>query len=117
MPVVSDAMGVLSSRDLQNCRNGTFVRTGCVIARQRPGTAKGFIFLSMQDETVISNVIVSPDLYEQNEKLVRRSKFLWVEEPLQNDGDVVHVKATRLATLLNGKQAQGQLAIQSHDFY
>jgi error-prone DNA polymerase len=112
------AMGVLSSRDLQNCRSGTFVRTaGCVIARQRPGTAKGFIFLSMQDETGISNVIVSPDLYEQNEKLVRRSKFLWVEGPLQNDGGVVHVKATRLATLLNGKQAQGQLAIQSHDFH
>ncbi len=112
------AMGVLSSIDLQNCRSGMYVRTaGCVIARQRPGTAKGFIFLSMQDETGISNVIVSPDLYEQNETLVRRSKFLWVEGPLQNDGGIVHVKAVRLSKLPRSKQAQGQLAIQSHDFH
>ena len=47
--------------DLQHCRNGVFVRTaGCVIARQRPGTAKWFIFLSMEDETGIANVIVTP---------------------------------------------------------
>jgi error-prone DNA polymerase len=55
--------GVLSAQELRRCRNGEFVRTaGCVIARQRPGTAKGFIFLSMEDETGIANVIVTPDL-------------------------------------------------------
>jgi error-prone DNA polymerase len=112
------AMGVLTSIDLQNCRSGMFVRTaGCVIARQRPGTAKGFIFLSMQDETGILNVIVSPHLYEQNEEIVRKKKFLWVEGPLQNDGGVVHVKAVQLAELSHSRQNQGQLAIQSHDFH
>jgi len=52
---------------------------GCVIARQRPGTAKGFIFISMEDETGIANVIVTPDVYEQNRLVVTRSKFLLVE--------------------------------------
>ena len=72
---------------------------GCVIARQRPGTAKGFIFLSMEDETGIANVIVTPDLYERDRLVVTRSKFILVEGPLQNQDGVIHVKATRLATL------------------
>jgi error-prone DNA polymerase len=45
-------------------------RAGCVIARQRPGTAKGFIFISMEDETGIANVIVTPDLYERDRLVV-----------------------------------------------
>ena len=72
---------------------------GCVIARQRPGTAKGFIFLSLEDETGIANVIVTPDVYERNRLLVTRSKFLMVEGLLQNQDGVVHVKAAKLATL------------------
>src|ERR1700734_3024201 len=53
-----------SAEELRHCRDGEFVKTaGCVIARQRPGTAKGFIFISMEDETGIANVIVTPDLY------------------------------------------------------
>ena len=72
---------------------------GCIIARQRPGTAKGFIFLSMEDETGIANVIVTPDLYERERLLVTRSKFLLVEGPLQNQDGVIHVKAARLMPL------------------
>src|SRR6185312_15694597 len=54
---------VLSARELTFCKDGEVVRTaGCIIARQRPGTAKGFVFLSMEDETGIANVIVTPDL-------------------------------------------------------
>ena len=68
---------VLSAEELRACRDGEYVRTaGCVIARQRPGTAKGFIFLSMEDETGIANVIVTPDLYDRDRLLVVRSKFL-----------------------------------------
>src|SRR5262249_4023088 len=77
--------GVLSSIDLRHCRKGEFVKTaGCVIARQRPGTAKGFIFLSLEDETGIANVIVTPDLYERERLQVTTSKFLAVEGKLQN---------------------------------
>jgi error-prone DNA polymerase len=105
--------GVLSSEDLRHCRDGGFVRTaGCVIARQRPGTAKGFIFLSMEDETGIANVIVTPDLYELDRLVVTRSKFLLVEGTLQNQDGVIHVKAVRLSTL-----STSGLDLRSHDFH
>jgi error-prone DNA polymerase len=105
--------GVLSSEDLRHCRDGGFVRTaGCVIARQRPGTAKGFIFLSMEDETGIANVIITPDLYEQDRLVVTRSKFLLVEGTLQNQDGVIHVKAVRLSTL-----STSGLDLRSHDFH
>jgi len=55
-----------------------------VIARQRPGTAHGFIFLSLEDETGIANAIVDPDLYEANRSLVTSAKFLLIEGALQN---------------------------------
>jgi DNA polymerase III alpha subunit len=71
---------VLSAEKLRQRHDGEFVRAvGCAIARQRPGTAKGFIFISMGDETAIANVIVTPDRYERNRLVVTRSKFLLVE--------------------------------------
>jgi error-prone DNA polymerase len=89
------------------------VRTaGCVIARQRPGTAKGFIFLSMEDETGIANVIITPDVYERNRLLVTRSKFLMVEGQLQNQDSVVHVKAAKLISL-----SVNVPEMHSHDFH
>ncbi len=104
---------ILSAAELRTCRDGEYVRTaGCVIARQRPGTAKGFIFISMEDETGIANVIVTPDLYERDRLVVTRSKFLLVEGPLQNQDNVVHVKAVRLSEL-----SDSALELQSHDFH
>jgi error-prone DNA polymerase len=104
---------VLSSAELKKCRDGEYVRTaGCVIARQRPGTAKGFIFISMEDETGIANVIVTPKLYEQDRLVVTRSKFLLVEGTLQNQDNVVHVKAVRLIEL-----SSNALEVRSHDFH
>jgi error-prone DNA polymerase len=104
---------ILSAAELRTRRDGEFVRAaGCVIARQRPGTAKGFIFISMEDETGIANVIVTPDLYDRNRLVVTRSKFLLVEGMLQNQDNVIHVKATRLAAL-----SDHALELQSHDFH
>jgi error-prone DNA polymerase len=91
---------VMSARELMQCRDGQYVRTaGCVIARQRPGTAKGFIFISMEDETGIANLIVTPDLYERERLVVTRSKFIFAEGVLQNQDGVVHVKAMQLKAL------------------
>jgi error-prone DNA polymerase len=105
--------GILSARELKDCRDREFVRVaGCVIARQRPGTAKGFIFLSMEDETGIANVIVTPDLYDRDRLIVTQSKFLLVEGPVQNQDNVIHVKAMRLTAL-----SDRALAVQSHDFH
>jgi error-prone DNA polymerase len=104
---------ILSAKELREQKDGNYVRTaGCIIARQRPGTAKGFIFLSMEDETGIANVIVTPDLYERERLVVTRSKFLIVEGPLQNQDGVIHVKATRLMAF-----SDGALALRSHDFH
>jgi error-prone DNA polymerase len=105
--------GVQSAEELKHCRDGEFVRAaGCIIARQRPGTAKGFIFISMEDETGIANVIVTPDLYDRNRLVVTRSKFLLVEGQLQNQDGVIHVKATRLTAL-----SESALELRSHDFH
>jgi error-prone DNA polymerase len=104
---------ILSANELKDQPDGCFVRVaGCVIARQRPGTAKGFIFISMEDETGISNVIVTPDLYERDRLVVTRSKFLLVEGNLQNQDGVIHIKATQLKEF-----SSLSLEIQSHDFH
>ena len=66
---------VLTAQELKTARDGDYVRTaGFIIARQSPGTAKGFIFLSMEDETGIANVIITPDLYERERVVVARAK-------------------------------------------
>jgi error-prone DNA polymerase len=107
------AQNVLTAEDLRRCRDGQWVRAaGCIIARQRPGTAKGFVFLSMEDETGIANIIVTPQIYEQNQVIVTRSRFLLVEGPLQNQDNVIHVKAARLTAL-----SDRAIETRSHDFH
>ena len=103
---------VKTARELLTCRDGEFVRgAGFVIVPQRPGTAKGFIFFSMEDETGIANVIVTPDLYER-EKRMMTFKVLMVEGRLQNQDGVIHIKAHHLAPL-----PDGALATNSKDFH
>jgi error-prone DNA polymerase len=107
------AQKVLTAEDLRTRRDGEWVRAaGCIIARQRPGTAKGFVFLSMEDETGIANIIVTPQMYEQNQVTVTRARFLLVEGPLQNQDNVIHVKAARLTAL-----SDNAVEIHSHDFH
>lgn len=106
-------MGVLSARELQQQPDGRRVcAAGAVIARQRPGTALGFIFLSMEDETGIANIIIHPQLYERERVLVTRGKFLKVHGKLQNQDGVVHVKAEELELL-----QVAAIELRSHDFH
>ncbi len=104
---------VASAEELRSIENGRHVRiAGCVIARQRPGTAKGFIFLSIEDETGIANAIITPQLYEQNRRVIATERFLVIEGKLQNIDKVIHVRAQRVESLhLN------QVAAPSHDFH
>jgi error-prone DNA polymerase len=89
--------GFLSAKDLEECRTERRVRiAGRVICRQRPGTAKGFVFLSLEDETGIANIIVAPDVFEQNRLIVTRSRFLSIVGKMQNQEGVIHVKAQQL---------------------
>src|SRR5262249_58458728 len=99
--------------DLAHLPDGQYTRVaGCVIARQRPGTAKGFVFLSLEDETGISNVIVNPDLYEKFRKVINREKFLCVEGVLQNQDNLISIRASRVEPV-----SISAAEMQSHDFH
>ena len=105
--------GVLRAVDLPHARNGRRIRVaGSVITRQRPGTAKGFVFLTLEDETGIANIIVRPDLFDRNRLTILEQPFLLVDGILQNQEGVTSVKAERLHALANAA-----IAIDSHDFY
>ncbi len=108
-----DAIGVRKASDLAALPNGKYLRIGgCVIARQRPGTAKGFVFLSLEDETGVANAIIMPDLFQKNRLLVTSEQFLMVEGILQNQDNVVSVKARRVMPL-----SITQAETSSHDFH
>jgi error-prone DNA polymerase len=70
-----------------------------VICRQRPGTAKGFVFLSLEDETGISNVIVPPALYEKTRLLIASESFLRIDGLVQQHEGVTHVRALQIHPL------------------
>ena len=92
--------GILSAEELAQGHSNQPVRiAGCVIARQRPGTAKGFVFLSLEDETGIANVILAPDVFERDRTVVTRARFLLIEGLLQNQDGVIHVKAQIISPL------------------
>jgi error-prone DNA polymerase len=108
-----EAMGIRKANELCRIPHGQHLRIGgCVIARQRPGTAKGFVFLSLEDETGVANAIINPDLFQQNRLLVGSEQFLMVEGVLQNQDNVISVKAERVLPL-----DVTRAKTTSHDFY
>jgi error-prone DNA polymerase len=105
--------GVIPAGDLEAMSDGIYTRiAGVVIARQRPGTANGFIFLSLEDETGISNAIINPQLYERNRVAVTRGKILQIDGTLQNQDGVVSVKASVVRIL-----DLSRVDVRSHDFH
>ena len=108
-----DRQGVVPSSKLASLPDGTFVSVaGAVIARQRPGTAKGFVFLSLEDETGIANIIIAPPLFEKEHTTVVRRSFLIVRGTLQNQDGVISVKAGRVEPFVFL-----QTKMSSHDFH
>jgi error-prone DNA polymerase len=104
--------GVLRAVDLARGTHGRRVRVaGAVITRQRPGTAKGFVFLTLEDETGIANIIVRPDLFSEQRAAIIGSPYLLVEGVLQIQEGVTSVKAERVIPL-----AEGGPEPRSHDF-
>jgi DNA-directed DNA polymerase III PolC len=107
------ALGIHPASALKSIPSGRRLRIGgCVIARQRPGTAKGFVFLSLEDETGIANAIVTSDLLQKNRILLISERFLMIEGILQNQDNVISVKAERVLPL-----SITQAATSSHDFH
>lgn len=107
-------VGLDRACDLGRRRHGEWACTGgAVICRQRPGTAKGFVFISLEDETGVANVVVAPRLFEKERLRITQEPFLRVEGWVQNRDGVVHLKAVRLRPL-----ALPQLPpVGSHDFH
>lgn len=92
-----NGLGVTPARDLPKVPNGGLVRVaGAVIVRQRPGTAKGIMFLSMEDETGIANVVVMPDMFDDRRIVLVTEPYLLIEGKVQNVDNVIHVLARRV---------------------
>ena len=106
-------MGIYRASDLAHLPNGQRLRIGgCVIARQRPGTAKGMMFMSLEDETGIANAIFTPDLLQKNRVLLISERFLMIEGILQNQDNVIHIRAEKVSPL---RVTQAETV--SHDFH
>ena len=106
------AMGIHSAMEAKNLVDGAQAMiAGCVITRQRPGTAKGLIFMTLEDETGTARVIVKPDFYEKNRMAVLYERFVQVSGTIQNRDGTVHVIAKRIGPL-----AVSAAETSSHDF-
>ncbi|HEX4262937.1 MAG TPA: error-prone DNA polymerase [Verrucomicrobiae bacterium] len=106
--------GILRAADLPTAKHGSMVRiAGNVICRQRPGTAKGFVFVSLEDETGISNAIVTPPMFEANRLVITEEPFLTIEGRLQHINGVIHIKAQRIERL----EYDPAVASRSYDFH
>jgi error-prone DNA polymerase len=108
-----DRMGVLRAGELENIAHGRRVRVaGAVITRQRPGTAKGVVFITLEDETGVANLILWPDFFQENRVVVMSEPFLLAEGVVQKQDGVIHVKVEQL-------RPAGNLALEmeSHDFH
>ena len=105
---------VKTSRELMHLKSGTRVTTaGLVICRQRPGTAKGFVFISLEDETGISNAIVKPQLFEELRLVITQENFLQITGKLQTRENVFVVQAQNIERL----EANNLAGTDSYDFH
>ena len=106
-------MDVLCSREIEAAADGQRVRVaGAVITRQRPGTAKGFCFITLEDETGVSNLILSPQVFQAHRLVVTHETFVLAEGILQNTDGTAAVKTEVLKAL-----SPPELGIESHDFH
>ncbi|MEP6911775.1 MAG: error-prone DNA polymerase [bacterium] len=106
-------LGACRAIDMQKMNDGSVVKVaGWVIVRQRPGTAKGFVFLTLEDETGVANVIITPQLFDQYRLVLVDHPFLLISGTLQNQDNVVSVKARSVRTL-----SFNVAAAPSHDFH
>ena len=115
------ARGIVPSERLAKLANGKRVSVaGLVLVRQRPGTAKGVIFATLEDETGVANIIVWPPIFERYRRIVLGSRLLAVEGTLQREGLVIHVIAksvSDLSPMLDHLAEGTPLPVASRDFH
>ncbi len=106
------ARGVLAARELRAAPNGRWVTTaGHVIVRQRPGSAKGFCFLTLEDETGTANAVLTPDQFQRFRTPLHTAKLIEIEGPVQNVEGVIHVRIRKLRPLSTERKLP-----DSHDY-
>jgi error-prone DNA polymerase len=106
-------LGACRAIDTQQMRDGSLIKVaGWVIVRQRPGTAKGFVFLTLEDETGVANVIITPQLFDKYRLVLVDHPFLLISGKLQNQDNVFSVKAKTVKPL-----SFNVAAVPSHDFH
>jgi error-prone DNA polymerase len=104
--------GSLTAAELREVPNGRWVRTaGFVIVRQRPGSAKGFCFLTLEDETGTSNAVLTPKQFKRFRVPLHTASILELEGPIQNVEGVIHVRVQKLEPLVPRKGLP-----DSHDY-
>lgn len=90
-------------------RDGRHVRlAGLVLVRQKPGSAKGVMFITLEDETAIANLVIWPSLYEKQRRLILTASMMGVEGRIQREGDVVHVVVRKLHDLSGDLASLGE---------
>jgi error-prone DNA polymerase len=106
------ALGVKTAAELVEAKHGRRVKAGglCIV-RQRPGTAKGFVFLSLEDETGISNIVIDPATFEKNRRPILSAALLVVEGRLEKMDGVTAVKGDRFWSFRDALDG-----VQSRDF-
>ena len=108
-----DRQGVRTAQDLHTLRDGQLVKVaGAVIVRQRPGTAHGFVFLSLEDETGVANIIVEPKMFDRHKEALVRNPFLLIYGTLQNQQGSLSVKAGKVEAI-----DVNVIPVPSHDFH
>ncbi|HEV8532166.1 MAG TPA: error-prone DNA polymerase [Methylomirabilota bacterium] len=108
-----ERLRVARATDLPRLRHGVTVRVaGAVVVRQRPGTAKGFVFLNLEDESGLVNVVVPPPLFHRYRLILVQESFLYIEGTLEHREDVISVRAGRIQPL---RPELGRMP--SHDFH
>jgi len=108
-----ERLGAVRAADLAGLRNGAWARiAGAVVVRQRPGTAKGFVFLNLEDETGLANIIVRPALFHRHRLALVKEPFLFVAGRLQHEDGVISIRAEEIAPL-----PAALARMPSHDFH
>jgi error-prone DNA polymerase len=110
-----DQLGIVPAAQLADLADGRFVRVGgLVLVRQRPSTAKGITFVTLEDETGVANLIVRMDVWERFHKAARTASALLAYGRLQKHEEVIHVLATKLENLAG---RLNEMKSQSRDFH
>jgi error-prone DNA polymerase len=106
-------LNIKSAAELRATADGRkAIVAGAVITRQRPGTAKGLIFITLEDETGDANVIVMPDIYERYRQAVLEPRFICVSGTVQSQDGIVHLRAEHIEALM-----VSAAPMASHDFH